>query len=157
MLWREFDNRANWGGTDAALITRADLVGGPRASLASALTLARPLLMKGLRLHPAALSNPGSAVYPCIFVNGRPMGASLLLDYFELGEIEAIEAYGPGTLQWDRLVGKFAASRPSHLCGAAVDRALMINALGAGQMAVPLGRSPDTRGMISVLVIWLRQ
>ena len=157
MLWREFDNRANWGGNDAALITRADLVGGPRASLASALALARPLLLKGLRLHPAALSYPGSAVYPCIFVNGRPMGSSLLLDYFELGEIEAIEAYGPGTHQWDRLVGRFAASRPLHRCGEAVDRTLMLNASGGGKIGVPLGRSQDSRGMISVLVIWLRR
>jgi hypothetical protein len=157
MLWREFDNRANWGGNDAALITRADLIGGPRASLASALALARPLLLKGLRLHPAALSNPGSAVYPCIFVNGRPMGSSLLLDYFELGEIEAIEAYGPGTHQWDRLVGRFAASRPLHPCGAAADRTLVLNASGSGKIGVPLGRSQDTRGMISVLVIWLRR
>jgi hypothetical protein len=157
LLWREFDNRADWGGNEAALITRADLVGGPRASLASALALARPLLMKGLRLHPAALSNPGTAIYPCIFVNGRPAGGSMLLDYFELGDIEAIEVYAPGTVQWDRLVGRFAGSRPLHPCGQAVDRSMIINALNDSKVSIPLGRDVDTRGMIGVLVIWLRQ
>jgi hypothetical protein len=153
-LWREFDNRAAWGGTDAALITRADLVGGPRASLASMLALARPLLLKGLRLHPLAMSDPGSAVYPCIFVNGRPMGQALWLDHFELGDIEAIEAYGPGTVQWDRLVGRFAGARPLHPCGQAVDRFQQIDARST--IRIPLGRDPDSRGMIGVLVIWLR-
>jgi hypothetical protein len=154
LLWREFDNRADWGGNNAALITRADLVGGPRATLASALTLARPLLMKGLRLHPAALSNPGSDVCPCIFVNGRPVPQSVWLDYFELGEIEAIEAYAPGTLQWDRLVGRFAGPRPMHPCGMPTIRSRGFDGTSIRQ---PLGMSPDSRGMIGVLVIWLRQ
>jgi len=158
--WRDFDNRVDYGGIDAALITRADLVGGAKASLASALTQARPVLMKGLRLHWAALSNPGAAVYPCIFVNGRAAPQGVSLDQFELGDIEAIEVYGPGTLQWDRLVGKFAASPPSHLCGARPDRSMGFAPSSEGiatTMRVPLGREPGSRQMISVLVIWLRQ
>ena len=153
-LWRDFDNRARWGGTNAALITRADLEGGPRASLASALTRARPLLLKGLRLHPDAVSSPGTAVYPCIFVNGRPAPMSVLLDYFELGDIEAIEAYGPGSLQWDRLVGKFAGPRPMHPCGQTVAMSL---GFPGTTMRVPLGMTAESRTMIGVLVIWLRQ
>jgi hypothetical protein len=35
--------------------------------------------MQGLRLNPVALSSLGSAVFPCIYVNGGPVGASLLL------------------------------------------------------------------------------
>ena len=158
-LWREFDNRADWGGNNAALITRADLVGGPRASLASALALARPLLLKGLRLHPQALSNPGSAIYPCIFVNGRPAPGSVLLDYFELGDIEAIEAYGPGTQQWDRLVGKFAGTRPMQPCGQIVEMSMGFTPTDgyATTMRAPLGVTAESRTMIGVLVIWLRQ
>jgi hypothetical protein len=158
-LWREFDNRADWGGTNAALITRADLIGGPRASLASALTLARPLLLKGLRIHPQAISNPGSAIYPCIFVNGRPAPGSVLLDYFELGEIEAIEAYGPGSLQWDRLVGKFAGPRPMHPCGQTTEMSMGFTPTDgyATTMRVPLGVTAESKTMIGVLVIWLRQ
>ena len=158
-LWREFDNRADWGGNNAALITRADLVGGPRASLASALARARPLLLKGLRLHPQALSNPGSAIYPCIFVNGRPAPGSVLLDYFELGDIEAIEAYGPGTQQWDRLVGKFAGPRPLHACGQIVEMSMGFEPTNGytTTMRVPLGVTAESRTMIGVLVIWLRQ
>lgn len=160
LLWREFDNRANWGGNNAALVTRADLVGGPRASLASALALAKPILMKGLRLHSAALSNPGSPEYPCIFVNGRAAPRSMLLDYFELGQIEAVEAYGYGTQQHERLVGKFAASPPLYPCGAASERSMGFAPSPEGiktTMRVPLGREPGSRQMISVLVIWLRQ
>ena len=158
-LWREFDNRADWGGNNAALITRADLVGGPHASLASTLALARPLLLKGLRLHPQALSNPGSAIYPCIFVNGRPAPGSILLDYFELGDIEAIEAYAPGTQQWDRLVGKFAGPRPMHACGQIVEMSMGFAPTDGYEttMRVPLGVTAESRTMIGILVIWLRQ
>lgn len=160
LLWREFDNRADYGGNNAALITRADLVGGAKASLASALALARPLLLKGLRLHWNALSSPGTAVYPCIFVNGRAAPQSVLLDYFELGDIEAIEAYGPGTQQHERLVGKFAASPPMYPCGAPPDRSMGFAPSPEGiatTIRVPLGTEMGSRQMISVLVIWLRQ
>lgn len=158
-LWREFDNRADWGGMNAVLITRADLVGGARASLASALALARPLHLKGLRIHPQALSNPGTAIYPCIFVNGKPAPNSVLLDYFELGEIEAIEAYGPGSPQWDRLVGKFAGPRPMHPCGQITEMSMGFAPTNgyATTMRVPLGVTAESRTMIGVLVIWLRQ
>jgi hypothetical protein len=158
--WRDFDNRADYGGNNAALITRAELVGGPRASLASALTLARPVLMKGLRLHWDALSQPGTAVYPCIFVNGRAAPQGVLLDQFALNDIEAIEVYAPGTLQHDRLVGKFAASPPPYLCGAQPERSMGFAPSAEGirtTMRVPLGHEMGSGQMISVLVIWLRQ
>jgi hypothetical protein len=158
--WRDFDNRADYGGNNAALITRADLVGGPKASLASALTLARPLLIKGLRLHWDALSRPGTAVYPCIFVNGRAAPQGVMLDQFELGDIEAIEVYGPGTLQHDRLVGKFAASPPPYRCGARPERSMGFAPSAEGirtTMQVPLGHEMGSGQMISVMVIWLRQ
>lgn len=154
LLWREFDNRADWGGGDAALVTRADLVGGPRTSLASALSLARPLLLKGLRLNPAALSDPSSPGYPCIFVNGRAAPWSVLLDYFEVGQIEAIEAYGWGTHQYERLVGKFSASPPLRPCGARFSRFIGFDSTS---IRIPLGAEPGSRQMIAVLVIWLRQ
>lgn len=154
LLWREFDNRAYYGGNNAALITRADLVGGAKASLASALTLARPVLMKGLRLHWDALSSPGTSVYPCIFVNGRYAPQGVLLDQFELGDIEAIEVYAPGTLQHERLVGKFAASAPPYACGAAPSRHI---AFDSTTIKIPLGAEMGSRQMISVLVIWLRK
>jgi hypothetical protein len=154
LLWREFDNRANYGGNNAALITRADLVGGPHASLASALALARPLLMKGLRLHWDALSRPGTAVYPCIFVNGRAAPQGVLLDQFELGDIEAIEVYGPGSLQYERLAGKFAAPPLPYACGARPSRYI---AFEKTSIRIPLGDEMGSAQMISVLVIWLRQ
>jgi len=160
LLWREFDNRAGWGGNNAALITRADLVGGPRASLASALTLARPVLMKGLRLHWAALSSPGTEVYPCIFVNGRYAPRGVMLDQFELQDIEAIEVYAPGTLQFDRLVGKFAGSPPPYRCGEQPSRSVGFSPSPEGiatTMQIPLGTEMGSGQMISVLVIWLRQ
>ena len=120
----------------------------------------RAVLVKGLRLHWAALSNPAAAVYPCIFVNGRAAPLGVVLDQFELGDIEAVEVYGPETLQHDRLVGKFAASPPTHLCGAPPDRSMGFAPSSEGiltTMRVPLGREPGSRQMISALVIWLRQ
>jgi hypothetical protein len=110
--------------------------------------------MKGLRVHWDALSDPGTGVYPCIFVNGRSAPQGVLLDYFELGQIEAIEAYGYGTQQWDRLVGKFAASPPMHPCGAAPSRHI---GFASTTIRIPLGREMGSRQMIAVVVIWLRQ
>jgi len=153
LLWREFDNRVDWGGNNAALVTRADLIGGPKASLASALATARPVLMKGLRLHWDALSSPGTAVYPCIFVNGRRAPQGVLLDQFLAGDIEAIEVYSPSSRQYDRLAGKFAVDS-SYPCGQQPSRHI---AFDSTTITIPLGPEMGSSQMISVLVIWLRK
>lgn len=159
-LWREFDNRLNYGGMSAALITRADLGGLAKSSLEPSLLRARPLIMKGLRLHPRALQDPMSPTYPCIYVNGRLASRFTLLDQFEVGEIVAIEAYGYGTLQWDRLAGKLSLlMKRSPACGVPPTRSQVFEGPTPGSPGLrtrPVSE-PYTKESIGVIVIWLRQ
>ena len=157
-VWREFDNRAHYGGNNTALVTRADLGGVARSNLMTRLMQARPLLLKSLRLHPAAVYDPMSPAYPCIFVNGRPAPQSTLLDQFAVGDIEAIEAYGFGTQQHERLAGKFAAMSMGRPCGAAPTRSMTFEGPTKGEpgFRTPAIRESTARGMIAVVVIWLR-
>jgi hypothetical protein len=96
-----------------------------------------------------------SPAYPCIFVNGRIAPRSTLLDYFDVGEIEAIEAYGFGTLQHERLSGRLSAIPAGRIpCGVAPTRWQTFEGTA---MKTPPIRETASRQMIAVVVIWLRQ
>ena len=158
-LWREFDNRVHYGGANAALVTRADLGGVARSNVMTSLMQAPSLTRKGLRLHPAALSDPMSPTYPCIYVNGRLASRATLLDHFNVGEIVAIEAYGNGTLQHDRLAGRFANIPSGRVaCGSMPRRQRVFRGpMGSDGLKGAFYGELTDRGMITVVVIWLRQ
>lgn len=158
-LWREFDNRVIYGGSSAALVTRADLGGVAKANLMTRLTQARPIFLKGLRLHTSALSDPMSPTYPCIFVNGRLAPRSTVLDQFAVGEIVAIEAYGYGTLQYERLAGKLSSMPTGRVaCGSPPRRYVTYQGpTGAPGIKGPPVVEPNAKSMVAVVVIWLRQ
>jgi len=159
-LWRDFDNRVHYGGNNAVLVTRADLSGAARSNVLSSLTLARPLLLKSMRLHPSALSDPMSPAYPCIFINGRLASRYTFLEHFNVGEIVAIETYGFGSLQYERLAGRLSSlptRRPA--CGSMPRRQRSFRGPTNGSEGLhgaSFGELTD-RGMIAVVVIWLRQ
>jgi hypothetical protein len=158
VFFREFDNRVAYGGNNAALVTRSDLGDNLRSSIFTALRHSRTLIQKGLRFHQLALGDPLSPTYPCVFVNGRLAPRTTTLDYFSVGEIESVEVYGGGTLQFDRLAGRLAAVIPGRVpCGAAPSRVQTFGDGTKGPVYSVESKEIGHREMVAVVVIWLRQ
>lgn len=152
-LWREFDNRATYGGASAALVPRAALGDNRRASLLSGLIRARPVLAKSLFIHANALADANDPSYPCIFIDGRLADRLTVLDQFTVADVDAVEVYGYNTQQDRRLKDWIGPSRRPP-CGAVPTHAVP---LGAGSMNSPLVPETTRRSTITTIVIWLRR
>jgi hypothetical protein len=94
-MWKEFDQRAQFGGADAAIIAGAELRKGYAEALTDAINFVPATERHGLRIGNTT----------CVFVNGIPR-PGWSVDQFDAEDIDAIELYtahGDATGTLDRL------------------------------------------------------
>ena len=152
-LWGEMDTRVNWRGRNAALLTRKTLGSNPRSDLSTMLQYAAARDLMGMRLTTKARESALDDTYPCIFVNGRYLGRFVTLDQFSVGDVEAIELYGPETRQWKyELQNLVPPVQPA--CGAAPRYYRDENGI---LRPVPPSVANEQRQQIAAIVIWLKQ
>ncbi len=167
-LWEDFDSRVHADGYASVLVPPSELGSNPRASILTTMLHARSLIIKDLRFHPAALSNPMDKAYPCIWVNGHEMPHGWSLDAISVDDMVVIEIYGLNTPQDRSLKNRRGDVRPvsgQPPCGQFRANASPTDELPqprrdaqaqtAHNIAPPI-REVNPRLMIGSVVVWLK-
>jgi Carboxypeptidase regulatory-like domain len=166
-VWRDFDSRVHQGGFTAVLVPSTELGPNPRGDALTSLLRARSLLMKDLRFHPAALSDPTDPSYPCIWVNGHEMPHGWSLNALSVDDILAFEVYGLNSPQDRSLKATRGDVKPVEgipPCGIFRGSASLSDAAPSrtgrsptAPSSAPQFREINPRMMIGSIVVWLRQ
>jgi hypothetical protein len=91
-IWQDFGRRLGWSTSAAgSFYTREDI------ERIGAVWLRELVLSTGMK-EAIELIRDGVYGYDCVFVDGRPSG--LPVDHWRADEVEAVEVYGPGALNW---------------------------------------------------------